>query len=146
MPSKSAPWATAHDGKKVPALNTSGTVGELYSATMTVGAEDGSSVINVAIQLTDFFGDDLATVAACHAYLSDNADGSTIGSAHSTSPAIGSDGLALVLVTDLVWLLVSEADGDIDIDFTDSGAQTVYLVLVMPNGTLVISDAITHAA
>ena len=52
----------------------------------------------------------------------------------------------MVLVGVFVFLLTSESDGDIDIDFTDSGAQTVYLVLVMPNGRLVISSAITHAA
>ena len=44
-------------------------------------------------------------------------------------------------------LLVIEADGDIDITIGDaSGAATYYLVLVMPSGELVVSDAITFAA
>ncbi len=144
MPSKSNPFATAHDGKKVPAIDTFGTVGELYGATITIGSETAGTTIKVTIQLTDFFGDDLATVACLMAYLSDNADGSTVGSAHSTSPAIASDGLLQALITDLVFLLTSESDGDIDIDFVDSGAQTIYLVLIMPDGRLVISDAIAH--
>ncbi len=139
----SAPYATLHDGKKAPAFDSFGTKGELYGATITVQAESGSTV-QVDIQLTDFFGKDLATVGSCLAYLSDNADGSTTGTAHTTSPVINTDGLMMILLTDLAWLLISESDGDISIDFVDSSTSTVYLVLVMPNGTLVISDAITH--
>ena len=145
MASGSSPFGTTHDGKKVPAMDTFGTVGELYGATITVNDETGGTTVQVDIQLTDFFGDDLATVACLQAYLSDNADGSTVGTAHSTSPAINTDGLLQPLITDLVFLLTSESDGDISIDFVDSGSQTIYLVLIMPNGTLVISDAITHA-
>ena len=133
------------DGKLGEVPDLWGTIGELYSATIVVGAEV-PNVINVTIQLTDFKGDDLATVACLQAYLSDNSDGSTVGTAHSTSPAIGTDGLLQVLLTDLIFLLTSESDGDIDINFEDDGTQTIYLVLIMPNGTLVISDAITHAA
>lgn len=137
--------ATAHDGKKVPVMNVFGTSGELYGATITVGADSGT-VVNVAIQLTDFRGSDLATRACLFAYLSDDANGDTVGTAHSTSPAIGSDGLLQVVVTDLSFFLTCESDGDIDIDFTDSAGQTIYLVLVMPDGRLVVSDAIVHDA
>jgi len=41
--------------------------------------------------------------------------------------------------------VISEADGDIDVDITDSGTPTMYLVLVLPNGKLAVSDAITFA-
>lgn len=44
------------------------------------------------------------------------------------------------------WHLVSEADGDIDINITHAaGAKTMYLVLVKPNGKMVVSGAITFA-
>lgn len=42
--------------------------------------------------------------------------------------------------------LVSEQDGDIDINIVEAGAATWYLVLVRPNGGLVVSGAITFAA
>ena len=135
----SEPMVPLHDGKLSPAPR------EVGGATFTIGTE-ASEVINVAIQLNDLGGREITWSAGILAYLSDNSDGSTVGTAHSTSPAIGTDGLMQDLVADLVFLLTSESDGDIDIDFTDSGAQTVYLVLVMPSGRLVISDAITHAA
>lgn len=41
--------------------------------------------------------------------------------------------------------LVSESDGDIDINIGEDGVDTWYLVLVMPNGRLVVSGAITFA-
>lgn len=41
--------------------------------------------------------------------------------------------------------LVSEADGDIDVLITDAGTPTFYLAVVLPNGTLNVSGAITFA-
>jgi len=43
------------------------------------------------------------------------------------------------------FTLVSEADGDIDINVNEAGVATWYLVLVLPNGKLVASGAITFA-
>jgi hypothetical protein len=62
--------------------------------------------------------------------------------------AIGTDGSVVVeLTTALAWILSSEADGDIDLVFTDSAAfGPVYLVLVLGNGKKVVSGAITFAA
>lgn len=120
--------------------------GSPAGATIVVGAED-TNVINAAIQLTDDNGDDLAVRGTILAYLSDDANGDSImTTGHSTAPAIGTDGLIVPLVAKKVFLLTSESDGDIDIDFTETGALTTYLVLVMPNGKRVVSGAITHAA
>ena len=114
-------------------------------ATFTIGAEAGN-VINVAVQLKDGAGDDIATRAAVQFYLSDDADGDTIVAA-ATSLAIGTDGVAIENISNSAGLLISEADGDIDINIGDaSGAATYYLVLVMPSGELVVSSAITFAA
>jgi len=111
-------------------------------ANIVVGSLVGD-VINVAIQLEDGTGADMAVESAIHAYLSDSADGSDVaGTAPSGGVAVNTDGLAIPLVADKAFLLVSEADGDIDLDVEDSGADTWYLVLVLPNGKLVISDAI----
>jgi len=120
-------------------------VNEVAGVTMTVGTE-ATNVINVVCQLTDTNGDDVAVGCALLAYLSDDAAGATAGTAHSTSPAIGTDGLINILLTDLAWLVTFEDDGDADLDFTDSGAQTVYLNFVLPSGLVVHSGAITHAA
>ena len=114
-------------------------------ATFTIGAEAGN-VSNVAVQLLDGNGDEIATRSAVSFYLSDDADGDTVVAA-ATSLAIGTDGIALEYISNSAGVLVSEADGDIDINIGDaSGAATYYLVLIMPSGELVVSDVITFAA
>ena len=114
-------------------------------ATVTIGTETANT-ISAVIQLTDYNGHDLGVRGAVRAYLSNDANGdSLLTTAHSSSPAIGTDGLLIPLVTDKVFELISEADGDIDITFTETGAHTSYLILIMPDGRLVASGAITFA-
>lgn len=116
------------------------------AAGFVIGAEAGN-VINVAIQLKDADAADLAARGAVHAYLSDDANGdSIVAAAPDGGVAIGTDGLAIPLVAGKAFLLVSEADGDVDLNITHAaGAKTAYLILVMPNGKLVASGAITFA-
>lgn len=121
-------------------------INSVEMATFTIGAE-ASNIINVGIQLKDPDGADLLESVGLNAYLSSNADGSTVVGTAPTTVAIGTDGLAIPLVAGKCFLLVSEADGDIDINITlSSGAATYYLVLVLPSGQLAISGAITFAA
>lgn len=117
------------------------------NATIVVGAE-AADVINVAIQLKQAkSGDDLAVRGSVFAYLSDDANGDSIAAtAPDGNVAVGTDGLLIPVVTDKAFQLVSEADGDIDLDITESGTDTWYLILVMPDGRLIASDAITFAA
>lgn len=120
---------------------------QVAAAVMVVGTETGGDTINVAIQLNDAAGAAMATRSCVMAYLSADENGdSVITTAHSTSPAIGADGVLMPLIADKVFLLTSEADGDIDIDFVEAGALgPYYLVVVLPNGSLNVSGAITHA-
>lgn len=118
---------------------------KVAGATFVVGDQAGN-IINVAIQLIDALGNDLAEAAAVPWYLADDAAGldpSTV--AHSAGASIGTDGALIEWTANLSGMAISEADGDIDIDFEEAGALTRYLVLVMPNGELAISGAITHA-
>lgn len=117
------------------------------NATISVGAE-AANAINVAIQLKDAGGADLAAVGYVTAFLSDDSGGLAIsGTAPATSVAIGTDGAIIKeLTTKLAWILQSEADGDIDLTITETGADTWYLVVVLPDGSQVVSDAITFAA
>lgn len=125
-------------------LSVSGFAGPA-GATFTIGAEAGN-VINVAVQLLDGAGDAMATRSAVGFYLSSDANGDAVVAA-ATSLAIGTDGVALEYISNSAGVLVSEADGDIDINIGDaSGAATYYLVLIMPSGELVVSSAITFAA
>ena len=115
-------------------------------ATITVGTED-TNVVNVAIQLTDGNGDDLANVAAVYFYISDDSGGDGVA---ATAPAggiaIGTDGKIAQVVSGKAGWLISEADGDIDIDVTETGTDTFYLVLILPSGETVVSSALSFTA
>jgi sporulation protein YlmC with PRC-barrel domain len=111
-----------------------------------VGVDVGN-VVNVALQLKDHQGKDLAIRGSVEAYLSDDANGdSIIATAHSGTVVIGTDGVALVREAKKQFRLISEADGDIDLNITEAGAKVAYLVVVLPDGTLKVSGAITHGA
>ena len=117
---------------------------QVASAVMVVGSETGST-INVTVQFKDAAGVDMATPVSVAWYLASDTLGlDFVAASHSTAPAIGTDGSISNQEAGISGRLVSEADGDADIDFVDTGTGTVYLVLVMPNGTLQISGAITH--
>ena len=118
---------------------------KLGTPSFVIGAE-GSNAINVGIQLKDSVGVDLAVRGSIRAYLSDDAAGDSIaGTAPSGGVVIGTDGVLIPIVAGKAFELVSEADGDIDITITEAGADTWYLILIMPDGRLVASGAITFA-
>jgi hypothetical protein len=118
-----------------------------HSATFTIGAE-AANAITVNIQLKNAMGRDLSIRNAVLAYLSNDANGDSIEAASAgLSVAIGTDGVLSELATDNTFMLISEVDGDIDVVVTETtGANTMYLVLVMPDGRLVPSAVLTFAA
>lgn len=116
-------------------------------ATIVVGAE-AANVINVAIQLKAADGSDIAYGAYVKAYLSSDEDGHVPEATGPDSIAIGTDGALLKSGGDSVvkFDLRSEDDGDIDINMTKASEDTMYLCLIMPDGTVKVSDAITFDA
>lgn len=111
-------------------------------ADITVGAES-ANVINVAIQLKDYLGNDIAAPACIYAYCCTDANGTSKETTTvSTETAIGTDGDLEIELAKTSYMLISEADGDIDLDFTDTGTNDFYFALVMPTGKIVVSDNI----
>ena len=122
------------------------TSSDIGGCTFTVGAE-AANVINVAIQLLNTAGSALTGRGVVEVYLSDDANGDSVASS-AEGWAIGTDGTILKSdASNHSSLIISEVDGDIDIDITEStGADTYFLVVVLPGGRKVISDAIVFAA
>ena len=119
---------------------------QVAAVVMVVGAES-TNVINVTVQFNDAAGTAMATPVALPWYFATDAAGlDAMATAHDGGVAIGTDGSLIEQVANLSGLMISEADGDVDINITDAGAFTAYLVVVLPNGTLAISAVITHAA
>jgi hypothetical protein len=115
------------------------------SASFVVGVE-ATNAITVNVQILDAAGVDMATAVALQWYLADDSAGlDRSGTAPNTSVLAGTDGSLHISTTGLAGGLTTEADGDFDIVLTETGIATWYLVIVMPNGSLVVSPAITFA-
>jgi hypothetical protein len=115
------------------------------SVTFVVGTE-GSNIINIAGTVKDAAGAAMAVPCALPCYLADDSAGldpSTV--APSVGMAIGTDGALIEWTANLSGMLITEADGTFDIDITDVTTPTFYLVVILPNGLLAISGAITFA-
>ena len=121
--------------------------GVVAGAVFTVGAE-AANVVNVAIQLNDASAVALAVKAGLNMYLSTDAAGVTIEPNGPTTIAIGTDGIFLPNGGDSVidGFLISEADGDIDLNLTKAAADTMYMNVVLPSGLIVTSGVITFDA
>lgn len=131
--------------RRVPAKKNPFLPGYVQSAGFTVGAED-TNAITVNVQLKDKRGQDASQRLNVRWYLAGDAAGDTLTGTAADSVAAGTDGMVNTTTTGKAGNATCEADGDIDFVITyASGALTVYLVLVMPDGTLVVSGAITFA-
>ena len=115
-------------------------------ATITVGAE-AANVRAITIQLLDADGQDIdyAETVEVIMYL-DAAQAAFVATGGSTGIEIGTDGALLAVVAKKYFIATSESDGDIDLTWTDTGTEAAYLGLRLPNGRVIISDALTNAA
>lgn len=118
-------------------------------AEITVSAE-GAVAANrreIAIQLKDANGDDIDYQEVVDVFVVGAANlNAIVGTGGSTGIAIGTDGAILAtIVAKKHFVVASEADGDIDLTWLDTGTEAAYLALRLPNGRVVFSDALTNA-
>jgi len=118
--------------------------GTVAGATITVSAEN-TNVRTITIQLTDANGADIAyrQHVLIGVFLDANPDAFVV-TGGSTGIAIGTDGALLALVAKKFFSAVSEADGDIDLTWTDTGTEAAYLGVILPNGKIIMSTALTN--
>jgi hypothetical protein len=130
----------------LPAKSAAARAWELFNlVTFTIGTKSVNT-INVAVQLKDAQGKAIAQVAAATFYLSDSADGHTLTATATTSAlAIGTNGVLLNIdVTGKMGRVISDASGRFDLNLIQSASPvTEYLVVVMPDGSISVSGAIT---
>ena len=116
-----------------------------YDADITVGTLSGDTY-PITIQLKDFEGNNLKVPAGVMAYYADSATGlDPTDVTTELATTSGGAGAVLIFLAKYLYLLISEADGTIEVDSTDSGTDDQYLVLVMPNGKLVVSGSLGFA-
>ncbi len=115
-------------------------------ASITVGAE-AADVRAITIQLKDALGNDVNEVTSFWvAVFLDAAGTAFAATGGSTGIAIGTDGALLAVVAKKLFLATSEADGDCDLTWTDTGTEAAYIGIILPNGrTIISSTALTNA-
>lgn len=115
-------------------------------ASFTINTEAANAItVNVAVK-TNRGQAAITSRRALTCYLSDAATGAGVtATAPATSVAAGANGKVDALVTKKVFLCTTNASGALDIVITETGMATWYLVVVMPDGRLVVSSAITFA-
>jgi hypothetical protein len=113
-------------------------------ASIVVGAEN-TNVRAITIQLKDANGADIAYVETVEIIVFGNAAMTAFaGTGGSTGIAIGTDGALLAVVAKKYFLATSEADGDIDLTWTDTGTESVAIGVRLPNGRVVVSEAFAN--
>ena len=119
----------------------------VYDADITVGTLS-SDTYPITIQLKDFAGNNLKVRASILLYYSDSATGLDATDVTTDLAVTGGAGVGAGAVIPIlqyyVFQLISEADGTIEVDSEDSGTDDQYLVLVMPDGRLVVSGVLTY--
>lgn len=118
------------------------------NATITVSAE-GASTANtrdITIQLLDARGNDINYVETVEIIMFLTADRlAFVTTGGSTGIDVGADGALLDIVAKKVFLATSEANGDIDLEWLDTGSEAAFLGLRLPNGRYVMSGALANA-
>lgn len=119
------------------------------SATFGTIAAEAANARTVPVQLKDHAGIDLANRGVVQMYVSTDATGDAPGDGALTiALTAGTDGAILPGAdASARATFVSEADGDIDVVLTDSadGALSVYLHVILSDGTIASSGAIAFA-
>jgi hypothetical protein len=113
-------------------------------ASIVVSDED-TDVRTITIQLKDANGKDINFVETVELIVFGDANGTSFSSGGSTGIAAGTDGAILAVIAKKYFIATSEADGDIDLTWTDTGTVAAYLGVRLPNGRIVMSSALTNA-
>lgn len=122
-------------------------VGEIFNMKVdfTVGVE-ASNIINVAMVFKNGAGQTQAVPKSGLLYLSTDSTGLTPATTPpQTSLAAGTNGKLTKWTANLSGFFVTTAAGLLDVNITDTGTPTFYVVIVLPNGSLAVSGAVTFS-
>lgn len=117
-------------------------------ASITVGAEGATTnQRTITIQLKQADGSDIDYAETVELIMfGSSAKTAFATTGGSTGIAAGTDGALLTVVAKKLFLATSEADGDIDVTYTDTAtAETVALGVRLPTGKVITSSSFANA-
>lgn len=121
-------------------INAAGTVST--KVPVTPQAYDNAGAALAALPAVDAGNVSLGYIAIENNAGDWTANTDDLTNASDVTTAAFTDSTEVAIGAPKAFELVSESDGDIDINITESGVKTMYLILVNPNGGLVPSGAI----
>jgi len=112
-----------------------------------IPAED-TNVVAAELQLVDLAGQPVLKSMLLEIYLSSDADNITVAAADTAMAitAAGAGTLVLETTEGGIYTFQTDENGKLDIDVTDTGSLTRYLIAKLPNGELAVSSLLTFAA
>ena len=105
---------------------------------------DGATV-EFVVQFNDAAGAAVDYPVSFNYYISSDAAGLALDSAVTTI-ADGGAGVIIPITANLSGVGITDATGTCEMDITEAGADTIYLVVTQPDGRIVVSSAVTWAA
>jgi len=131
----------AHDG----ALLADGNyiTSPVVDADITVG-EEVTNVRAITIQLKQADGSPAKGVHMVRGHVMANAAGTAYAVGGSTGLAAGAKGALLLINAKRIFSLVSDANGELALNYTDTGTEALYLHLELPSGARVVSPLIQN--
>lgn len=119
--------------------------GAPMNVTITV-AESQTSPRAITVQLKDAAGTNLTASAMVDLVVLAGTTGATLATTGgSTGIAIGANGSLTTILSKKVFKAISNAAGVISLTWTDNAGEVAYLGVVLANGTIVRSAALTTA-
>jgi hypothetical protein len=115
-----------------------------FAIDFTVNTQAGTAiVVDVSLEKD---GTAVAEEYGLFAWLSDTPKSAIVSPAPTGGVVIGDGGAGETIIehaADVAWHVRTNASGAIDFQIVDSGTPTFYLNLILPDGVIVVSDAIT---
>lgn len=108
--------------------------------------DEGSThdtLIGITVVLKDYVGNPLTAKRAVHAYFSEDSDGLSVSTSNFTANLTASVGDVLIMEEYHQYMFVCNTSGVFTLAVTyATDAETFYLVLLMPDGKLEVSEGL----
>lgn len=117
---------------------------DAVDATITVGAEN-TNVRAITVQFSDANAANMDAIVRCELHVLLNSTGSDfVATGGSTGIAAGANGKILATVAKKIFKAYSDTAGLLTLTWTDTGTEAAFLGVLLPNGRMVISSALTN--
>jgi len=119
--------------------------GTVVSVNKTVAGESPAGTNSVLLEFLDGNAVAYTNRVGFWCYWSDDANGAVLGTAFSGFTTAPSGGIELGGFTGNIFQYVTAADGTITVQVTGGSSATQYLAVILPNGRVSVSAAVTFA-